>query len=446
MSSQPTTPAAAVPDRLEYDVIIVGGGCSGLAAATTCARAGLNTIVLERGKPGNKNVMGGVLYTKSTNDVYPEFWRDAPVERPVLEQNLWVLTPDSAVKVGYRSQKFGEQGDQPPNCFTVLRSRMDNWFAKQATTAGALIVPNTTVTEPIRDGSRVVGVRTSRPLGDVYAPVTIICEGVNPQLTQALGMQGEIETHDMSSCTKEVLALPPQVIQDRFHVVPGEGVTIELFGDSSAGMLGMGWIYTNRDTISIGIGVSLDDYIKSEITPYDMLQRLKAHPMVAPLVDGGEVREYSSHMIPEGGWRKLPQLYGDGVMVCGDAGMLVNAVHREGSNHATWSGKIAGETAIHAHEVRDFGKKTLAHYYHHLFKDVPTLQDLRKYRYAMEFPVKHRSVTNTYPDLASYAMREMLTMDGATKREKEFRILRQVLRARSIFGYVYDGLESLRMI
>ena len=101
-----------------------------------------------------------------------------------------------------------------------------------------------------------------------------------------LGMQGEIETHDMSSCTKEVLALPPQVIQDRFHVVPGEGVTIELFGDSSAGMLGMGWIYTNRDTISIGIGVSLDDYIKSEITPYDMLQRLKAHPMVAPLVAG----------------------------------------------------------------------------------------------------------------------------------------------------------------
>jgi electron transfer flavoprotein-quinone oxidoreductase len=436
-------PATTIPDRLEFDVIIVGGGCAGLAAATVCARAGLNTIVLERGKPGNKNVMGGVLYTRSTADVYGEFWRDAPVERHVLEQNLWVLSPDSAIKIGYRSQRFG---DEPANAFTVLRARMDQWFAKQAGAAGALIVPNTSVVEAIRDGNRVVGVRTSRPDGDVYAPVTIICEGVNPQLTQQLGMQGEIDTNDMSSCTKEVIAFPPEVIQDRFHVRPGEGVTIELFGDSSAGMLGMAWIYTNRDTISLGVGVGLEDSIKSDITPHDMLQRLKAHPMVAPLIDGGQTREYSSHMIPEGGWRKLPQLYGDGVMVCGDAAMLVNAVHREGSNHATWSGKLAAETAIHAHEKGDFGKKTLAHYYHHLFKDVPTLQDLRKYRYAMEFPARHRSVLGTYPDLASYAMREMLTVDGATKREKEFRILRQVLRARSIFGYAYDALESLRMI
>ncbi|MCD6351640.1 MAG: FAD-dependent monooxygenase [Armatimonadetes bacterium] len=432
-----------MPDRLEFDVIIVGGGCAGLAAGTLCARAGLNTLIFERGKPGQKNVMGGVLYTRPTAEVYGEFWREAPVERPVIEQNLWVLTEDSAIKLGYRSKAFAED---PPNAFTVLRARIDPWFAQQATEAGALVVPNTKVEEVLTDGGRVVGVRTGRPQGDVYAPVTIICEGVNPQLTQQLGMQGEIDLHDMSSCTKEVLALPEEVIQERFNLEPGEGATIELYGDSSAGLLGLGWLYTNKDTISIGIGIALNDYVRTDITPHDMLQRLKAHPMVAPLIEGGEIREYSSHMIPEGGWNKMPQLYGDGVMVCGDAAMLVNAVHREGSNHAIWSGKMAAETAIEAHEKGDFSRRTLANYWHRLYREVPTVRDLRKYRYAMTYPERHRAVLKTYPELASYAVREMLTVDNVTKREKEWRILRQALRARSVFGMAWDALDSLRMI
>jgi electron transfer flavoprotein-quinone oxidoreductase len=387
--------------------------------------------------------MGGVLYARPTADVYPDFWKEAPVERPVVEQNLWVLSPNSAIKLGYRSQEFGLES---PNAFTVLRARIDGWFARQATAAGALIVPSTKVEEVLAERGRIIGVRTGRPEGDVYAPIVILCEGVNPQLAQALGMQGEIDLEDMSSLTKEVIALPIQVIQDRFHIGPDEGVTIELFGDSTAGLLGMGWVYTNRDTVSIGVGVGLHDYVGSDITPHDMLQRLKAHPMVAPLVEGGETREYSSHMIPEGGWRRLPQLYGDGIMVCGDAAMLVNAVHREGSNHAIWSGMLAAQTAIEAHERRDFSRKTLAHYYHRLFKDVPTLSDLRKYRTAMEYPARHRAVLGVYPGLAGYAAREMMTVDGSTKREKEFRILRQVLRARSVFGMAYDGLDALRLI
>lgn len=442
-SEQEATPQAEVPDRLEYDVIVVGGGCSGLAAGTVCARAGLNTIILERGRPGSKNVMGGVLYARPTCDVFGEFWHEAPVERPVVEQNLWVLTEDSALKIGYRSSSFA--GDTP-NAFTVLRARVDAWFARQAVAAGALLVPNTKVDEVLTDRGRVVGVRTGRPQGDVYAPVTIICEGVNPQLTQQLGMQGDIDLHDMSSTTKEVIALPPEVIQERFHLGPDEGATFELFGDSSARMLGLGWLYTNRDTISVGVGVALADYVRTDITPHDMLQRLKAHKMIAPLVDGGELREYSSHMIPEGGYSRMPQVYGDGVMVCGDAAMMVNAVHREGSNHAVWSGKLAAETAIEAHEKGDFSRRTLANYWHRLHREVPTISDLRKYRTAMSYPERHRAVLGAYPDLAAYAAREMLTVDGATKREKEWRILRQVLRARSVFGMAWDALDALRMI
>ncbi len=442
-ASQATQPVEAqIPDKLEFDVVIVGAGPSGLAAAITCARAGLNTVVFERGKPGAKNVMGGVLYTRPTMQVFGEFWKSAPVERPVIEQNLWILTEDSALKIGYRSQRFK---DEPPNAFTVLRARLDAWFAEQASQAGALIVPNTKVEEIKieRDGVRVI---TGRPNGEVHAPLVIICEGCNPQLTQQLGLQGDIDLEDMSSVTKEVIELSEDVIQERFNIGPDEGVTIELFGDSSARLLGLGFLYTNRNTVSIGIGVSLKDYVKTKITPHDMLQRLKKHPMIAPLIDGGEVREYLSHMIPEGGWNKMPQLYADRVMVCGDAAMLVNSVHREGSNHAIWSGWLAGETAILAHERKDFSKRTLSHYYHALSKKVPTLSDLRKYRYALEYPMRHRAILDTYPDLACYAAHEMLSVDGASKKEKQFRILRAALRARSIFGYAYDGLDALKLL
>jgi electron transfer flavoprotein-quinone oxidoreductase len=440
--AEPTS-AAELPARLEFDVIVVGGGCAGLAAGTVCARAGLNTIVIERGKPGSKNVMGGVLYTRPTAAVYGDFWTAAPVERQVIEQNLWILTEDSAIKVGFRSQKFAEG---VPNAFTVLRARFDAWCAQQCQQAGALVVPNTKVEEPLLDRGRVIGVRTGRPQGEVYAPITIICEGVNPILTQALGMQGEIELHDMSSVVKEVIALPSEVIEERFHLAPGEGVTIELFGDATARLLGMGFIYTNRDTISVGVGCGLNDYVTTQITPHDMLQRLKSHPMVAPLIADGEVREYSSHMIPEGGWNKLPQLYGDGVMVCGDAAMLCNALHREGSNHALWSGKLAAEVAVEAHEKGDFSRRTLARYWHRLCRELPTIRDLRKYRYAMQYPVRHRAVLGSYLDLAAYAAQEMLTVDGESKREKEWKILRQALRARSLFGMAYDALDALRLL
>ncbi len=134
--------------NLNYDVIVVGAGPAGLAAATVCARAGLETIVIERGrKPGTKNVMGGVLYTRPTAQVFGEFWKDAPLERCVIEQNAWILTEDSAIKLGYRSPQFAED---VPNSYTVLRVKVDEYFAQKATEAGALIINETKVDEVLR--------------------------------------------------------------------------------------------------------------------------------------------------------------------------------------------------------------------------------------------------------------------------------------------------------
>lgn len=432
---------AEQPVDNKFDVIIVGAGPSGLAAATLCARAGLNTIVIERGdKPGTKNVMGGILYTQPTAEVWPNVWKEAPVERPIFEQLVWMLTPDSALKFGYRSEKLLEHR---PNACSVLRVKVDRWFADQAEKEGALIICQTRVEEVLKEGDRVIGVRCGRQDGDLYAPVVILSEGVNPQLALKLGMQKRLQPQHFASIAKEIISLPEEVINDRFGLPDSNhGTAMEIMGDATAGLLGMGFIYTNKSTLSVGVGPSLLDAMDSPLTPYDMLQRFKAHPMIAPLLEGGQVLEYLSHMIPEGGYNAMPQLFGNGIMITGDAAMLVNSLHREGSNHAILSGKAAAETAIEAHNKGEFSSRVLNRYRERL-EHGPTLADLRKYRRMTTYMEQH-PIFKVYPELASDAVREFMVVDDDTKRSKQWRLLRMVLQRRNLFGLAWDGLDALR--
>ncbi len=426
----------------QFDAIVVGAGPGGTAAALTMARAGLSVAMFERGeRPGVKNVMGGVMYGRMLADVVPESWRDAPIERIVTDERLWLVTEDAATTAGHKHVLHDTT--QPPNAFTVLRVPFDGWFAAKAEAAGALLIPGTTVDDVIRENGRIVGVRTGREDGDLRASLVVIADGANSFLVQKAGLGRQIEPNEMALVVKEIIALPSGVIEERFTLDPGMGATIEVYGAPTRGMAGYGFIYTNRESLSVGIGALISHFMHTRITPWDLLEGFKTHPLVAPLVRHGEVREYLAHAIPEGGFRAMPRLYDDGVLVVGDAAMMVNNLHREGSNLAIAAGRMAGETAIHAKRAGDWSAATLA-MYRDLLEASFVLQDLRKYERLPDL-VDHRpDLLQVYPALLSEAIQELLTVDGAGKREKQRRILRRLLAGRPWWQMLRDAYDGWR--
>ena len=141
----------------KFDAIVVGAGPSGNAAAYTLAKAGLSVIQIERGEyPGSKNVQGAILYSDALEKIIPEFRDDAPLERHIIEQRMWVLDDDSYIGTHYRSDAFNKA---PYNRYTILRAQFDKWFSEKVSQAGALVICETTVTDLIMDGNRVVGVQ-----------------------------------------------------------------------------------------------------------------------------------------------------------------------------------------------------------------------------------------------------------------------------------------------
>jgi len=397
------------------DVIVVGAGPAGVSAGLTLARAGLEVVILERGGyPGSKNVMGGILYRQPTEELVPGFWREAPLERAIIEQRYLVLTTDSSIGFTYRTQSFA---DAPHNAFSVMRAEWDRWFAEQAEAAGAFIISGMTVEDVVwRDGV-VAGVRAGEGGDELLADVVVLADGANSLLAQKAGLHREWEPTEQALVAKELVRLSEQVINERFNVASGLGVAIEVFGESTSGLLGYGFIYTNRETLSVGTGALLADLIESGLNVSDMLDRFKRHPAIAPLLDGGELIEYSAHLIPEGGWHALPTLFTDGALVVGDAAGFVNPISREGSNFAMLSGKLAAQAIIEAKAAGDFSAARLSRY-QELLEESFILQDLYTIRNVTPFARARPYLLREFPEALAGALRDYFTVDGTPKRAK----------------------------
>jgi electron transfer flavoprotein-quinone oxidoreductase len=427
----------------KFDVIVVGAGPAGTSCALVCARNGLNVLLVERGEyPGSKNVMGGVLYRKQMEELIPEFWKEAPLERPVIEQRFWMMDTESVVQFGYKGLEWGVE---PYNNFTVLRAQFDQWFAKKAVEAGALLINETVVTECIVENGKVVGIRTDRPNGEVYADVVVLADGVNSLLSKQLGFHKEFRPDEVALTVMEVINLPKEKINDRFNLEDNQGCTIEIFGDATKGNLGTAFLYTNKDSLNIGVGTTLSSMIKSKMKPYDLLDYLKTHPMVKPMLAGGESAEYLAHLIPEGGYRSVPKVAGNGVVVVGDAAQLVNAIHREGSNMAMHSGLLAAESVIEAHHRGDFSESSLNIYRQKLY-DSFIIKDLEKYKDAAHTFEKYPQYFKEYVPMMNKAMSKFFTVDGTPKREKQKEIMKSVTAERGTIKVIQDIYRAWKAV
>ncbi|HOY69424.1 MAG TPA: FAD-dependent monooxygenase [Methylotenera sp.] len=426
----------------KFDVIVVGAGPSGNAAALRLAEAGLSVLQIERGEsPGSKNVQGAILYSDALEKLIPDFRDDAPLERHVIEQRMWVLDDDSFVGSHYRSDSFNKE---PYNRYTMIRAQFDKWFSERVQKAGALLICETTVSHLLLDGQRVIGVMTDRQGGEIYADAVILADGVNSLLAKKAGFHPEIKPKNVALAVKEIHFMPQELIEQRFGVKGDEGVVIEMVGKITKGMMGTGFLYTNRESITIGVGCMLSDFKNQKITPYELLEQMKAHPSIQPMLEGGEMKEYTAHLIPEGGFNAIPNLYGDGWMIVGDAGMFVNAVHREGSNLAMTTGMHAADTLIELkNEGEDFSAANLKRYKARLDESY-VMKDLKKYKNMPDVFHTNPQFFNDYPDLISQAARTMLTVDGVDKKTKEKEIRKSFRQRRSLFGLMGDAFKLWR--
>ena len=421
----------------DVDAIVVGAGPAGSCAALALARAGRSVVLLERGPfPGSKNMYGGVVYPRVLDEILPRWWDEAPIQRWVTRRATMIMTATQALTVDVRAEAWGSA---PYNGATAYRPDFDRWLADKAVEAGAQLVCSTTATGLLRDGGRIVGVRTDRPDGDLTASMVIACDGVNSFLAKEAGLYPNVDAHNFTLGVKETLALPKDVIDERFAVRANHGVDYEILGCTD-GIPGGGFLYTNLDTLAVGVVLSLPGLAAQSRRPEELIASLKAHPAIAPLVEGGELKEFSAHVIPEGGWHAMPKLAMPGLLVAGDAAALCLAagVWLEGVNMAMGSGLAAARVALAPpaddaidRRYRDELGYVLAN--HRKLRDIPHL-------------VLSERMQTRYPAMIANVAERMFTVTDPAPKTGLNRIVRQEAKRAGVRrrDLVRDGWRALR--
>ncbi|WP_312422919.1 FAD-dependent oxidoreductase [Anaerospora hongkongensis] len=393
----------------KFQVVVIGAGVAGCAAAYRLAKAGLEVLVIDRGKaPGAKNMTGGRLYTYALKALMPDEWQDAPLEREVTREMLMMMTPESSIAI---DSTFSVKNQMS---YTVLRAKLDAWLAAKAEEAGAMLVPASTVDGLIIKEGKVCGVK----IGDeeLEADLVISAEGVNPLVFERAGLVKPVENSNVALGIKHVFRLPEAVINDRFNTDSEQGVAMLCAGECTKGISGGAFLYTNKDSISLGLVVDSLSWKNAKLPIADIAESLKQHPAISRYIAGGELAEYSAHLIPEGGISALPQLYGDGFMVAGDAaGFVVNSGFTvRGMDYAILSGIAAAETAEEAIKSGDCSRAALKKYEDRLKQSV--LKDLETFKNAHDYMAHTQHVFTTYPLLAASLMESIYHVDGTPSK------------------------------
>jgi electron transfer flavoprotein-quinone oxidoreductase len=426
----------------DFQVIVVGGGLSGLSAAYCLAKEGIGVLVIERGDySGSKNVTGGRLYLNPVRNLLPDIWEQAPLERHVTKERICLMGENSSVTVELSSRKLEQK---PYHSFTILRAKFDQWLAEKVSEAGGIVVTKNKVDDLILDGGKVGGIIAGED--KIPANVVLAADGVMSVIAEKAGLRKPHQPKDFAVGIKEVIELPSQTIEQRFNLQEGEGLAKVFAGAITKGMFGGGFLYTNLNSISLGLVVRISDLMEKEppIEAPQVFEDFKQRPEVQSLISGGEMIEYSAHVIPEAGLGGIPRLFGDGILVAGDAaGFTLNTgLTVRGMEFAIASGILAARAIIAATKKNDFSSQSLAEY-ENLLKNSFVLKDLKTFKHAPHFLDNPRLMT-LYPQTVCDVLEKMMYIGDQPKKKLSSTALSEI-RNKAGIKILKDACKALRI-
>jgi electron transfer flavoprotein-quinone oxidoreductase len=396
-----------------FDVIIVGAGLAGLGAAYTLAGSGLEVLVLERGDyPGAKNMTGGRLYLNPVRNLFPDLFENAPLERFITREGLTLMAKERSVSFSYSGNELREE---PHQSYSILRSKFDRWLSERVEEKGVAILSKSRVADVIKDNGKIVGVLAGAD--ELRADVVLACDGVLSLISEKAGLRSPAAPRDFALGIKEVIALDSGIINERFNLEGDEGASRLFVGEVTRGKFGGGFLYTNKESVSLGIVVGIEEAAEDRL-PIEvpaLLDTFKERPEIAPLIRGGSTVEYSAHIIPEGGFKAMGHLCGHGILVAGDAaGLALNIGFTvRGMEFALASGYFAAQAVMKAKQSGNFDALTLS-IYRRLLEDSFVLTDLKNFQ---ETPavIGNPRFFSHYPELIGAIMRDVYSVPAGPK-------------------------------
>jgi electron transfer flavoprotein-quinone oxidoreductase len=316
------------------DVTIVGGGSAGLAALKYLSSLGKQSILLEAGKEiGSKNVSGGILYSKKSNngkiynveDIYGEsFLTEYPYERKITKYILNATSKDKVFSID-----LTESHNYQTNFgYSVLLNKLNSWFAQEAQSAaerlGGGIITGVHVRALKWDEKRSKIIVQTDELEEFETKVVIAADGVNSEIAEMANAREKFSPSELYQGVKVLVKLPEKIIEERFEINNSDEGAAHLFaGDVSLNLIGGGFLYTNRDSLSIGGVYHYDSLLENPIEPAEIVNSMLRNPLISELIkDEVPIKEIDKTLSKEqqvrksfavtkllNNWNELRQLY-----------------------------------------------------------------------------------------------------------------------------------------
>jgi electron-transferring-flavoprotein dehydrogenase len=380
-------PEGIARPQMPADIVIVGGGPSGMACALRLSQliddhnsknpdsqlSKENIYVLEKAREiGQHCLSGALLDPRSMRELLPGFEKEAPIEAPVAKEAVYFLTEKSKFKFPITPPPLRDHGN-----YVISLNRFVKWLGSKVEQAGVAVFTGFAGSELLFDGDRVTGVRTDdkgldkqnqqksnfEPGYDLQAKIVILAEGsrgsLTKQLVNKLDLAKDRNPQTYGQGVKELW----EVSSGR--IVPGE-VIYTMGWPLTSHEYGGAWIYGGKDNVvSLGFVTGLD-YPDPRLDPQRVLQQFKGHPFVAKLLEGGKMIRYGAKSLPYGGWWAIPPVAGAGWMILGDSAGFLNSQRLKGIHLAIKSGILAAETAFEGLKKDDFSTATLGQFQTHV--------------------------------------------------------------------------------